>query len=113
MVDPLPFLKGTLDMLVLRALGWAPMHGFELTRWLAERSGDALELDEAAVYQALYRLEARSLVAAEWGTSEKGRRARYYRLTAPGREQLRREAALWRRYTEVVAAIMDAPPRNA
>jgi PadR family transcriptional regulator, regulatory protein PadR len=111
--DTLPFLKGTLDILVLKALGWAPMHGFELTRWLADRSGDAFELDEAAVYQSLYRLEARGLVAAEWGTSEKGRRARYYKLTAAGRESLRREAALWRRYAEVVATILDTAPRNA
>jgi len=111
--DPLPFLKGTLDMLVLRALGWAPMHGFELTRWLAERSGDALELDEAAVYQSLYRMEAKGLVSAEWGRSEKGHRARYYRVTAAGREHLRREAALWRRYAEVVASILDTAPRKA
>jgi PadR family transcriptional regulator, regulatory protein PadR len=111
--DTLPFLKGTLDILVLKALGWAPMHGFELTRWLADRSGAAFELDEAAVYQSLYRLEARGLVAAEWGTSEKGRRARYYKLTGAGRESLRREAALWRRYAEVVAAILDSAPGKA
>ena len=113
MPDALPLLKGTLDVLVLKALAWAPMHGFELTRWIEERSGAAFELDEAAVYQALYRLEPRGLVAAEWGTSEKGRRARYYRLTAAGREHLRREAALWRRYAEVVASILDAAPRKA
>ncbi|AHG93430.1 transcriptional regulator, PadR-family (plasmid) [Gemmatirosa kalamazoonensis] len=107
MPDTLPFLKGTLDVLALKALAWAPMHGFELTRWIEERSGAAFVLDEAAVYQALYRMETRGLVAADWGTSEKGRRARYYRLTAAGRAHLRREAALWRRYAEVVAAILE------
>ena len=108
-----PFLKGTLDILVLRALAWAPMHGFELARWLDERSGAAFELDEAAVYQALYRLEARELVAAEWGRSEKGRRARYYRLTPAGREHLKREAERWRRYALVVAEILDTAPGKA
>ena len=109
---PVPILKGTLDVLVLKALSWGPQHGFELTRWLEERSGDLFEIDEAAAYQALYRMEAKRLVAAEWGTSEKGRRARYYRLTAPGREHLRREAALWRRYAATVAGILDAAPRK-
>ena len=106
--DPtLPLLKGTLDVLVLKALAWAPMHGFELTRWLEDRSGEAFELDEAAVYQALYRLEARDHVAAGWGTSEKGRRARYYKLTTAGREHLKRETEQWRRYAQVVATILD------
>ena len=113
MADILPLLKGTLDILVLKALAWTPMHGFELTRWLAERSGAAFELDEAAVYQSLYRLEARRLVAADWGVSEKGRRARYYRLTTSGREHLRREAGLWRRYAAVVEAILDTAPGDA
>ena len=106
----LPILKGTLDVLVLKALAWTPMHGFELTRWLADRSGDALELDEAAVYQALYRMEARGLVRAEWGASDRGRRARYYQLTTAGRTHLRKDSAAWRRYARVVSAILDAVP---
>ena len=113
MTDAIPFLKGTLDILVLKALAWTPMHGFELTRWLAERSGAAFEIDEAAVYQSLYRMEAKRLVAAQWGLSDKGRRARYYEITASGREHLRREAQLWRRYAEVVATILDTAPRRA
>jgi PadR family transcriptional regulator, regulatory protein PadR len=108
--EVLPLLKGTLDVLVLKALAWTPMHGFELTRWLADRSGTAWDLDEAAVYQSLYRLEARGLVVAEWGRSEKGRRARYYELTKTGRAELRREAERWRQYAAVVAAILDATP---
>jgi transcriptional regulator len=108
--EALPFLKGTLDILVLKALGWAPMHGFELTRWLVERSGAAFEIDEAAVYQSLYRMEAKRLIVAEWGVSEKGRRARYYRISTTGREHLRREARRWRQYAEVVATILDTAP---
>ena len=113
MADVVPFLKGTLDILVLKALAWTPMHGFELTRWLDERSGAAFEIDEAAVYQSLYRMEAKRLVGATWGMSDKGRRARYYEITAAGREHLRREALLWRRYAEVVATILDTAPRKA
>jgi transcriptional regulator len=107
---PRPFLKGTLDVLVLQALAWAPMHGFELTRWLSDRSGDAFALDEAAIYQALYRLEGREFVQAEWGMSELRKRARYYRLTSSGRAHLKREAAAWRGYARVVAAILDTKP---
>jgi PadR family transcriptional regulator, regulatory protein PadR len=113
MPGALPFLKGTMDILVLKALAWTPMHGFELARWLEERSGGAFGIDEAAVYQSLYRMEANKLVAAEWGRSETGHRARYYQLTAAGREHLRREAALWRRYADVVAGILDSAPGKA
>ena len=108
-----PFLKGTLDILVLKALAWTPMHGFELTRWLSERSAATFEIDEAAVYQSLYRMAAKRLVAAEWGMSDKGRRARYYRITPSGREHLKRETQLWRRYAEVVEAILDTTPGRA
>ena len=113
MAESPSLLKGTLDVLVLKALAWAPMHGFELARWLERQAGGAFEIEEAAVYQALYRLEARGLIAAEWGRSEKGRRARYYRLTAAGRAQLRAEAASWRRYAGAVAAILDGAPGRA
>lgn len=113
MPETLSLLKGTLDVLVLKALAWTPMHGFELTRWLAERSGDAFSLDEAGVYQALYRLEGKAFVEAEWGMSERGKRARYYHLTASGRAHLRRESASWTRYASIVASILDASPSRA
>jgi transcriptional regulator len=106
-VPAFPLLKGTLDVLLLTALASGPAHGFALTRWLAERSGSELDLDEAAVYQGLYRLEARGLVQATWKQSAKGRRARVYRLTARGRTELAREAAAWRRYATVVGGILD------
>lgn len=109
----LGILKGTLDVLVLKALAWAPMHGFELTRWLAERASDAFELDEAAVYQSLYRMETKGLIRAEWGMSERGRRARYYELTTAGRRHLKADTDAWRRYARVVSAILDAVPGKA
>ena len=78
-------LKGTLDPLVLKALSWGPMHAFEITAWLEERSGGRLTIVGAALLQALHRMEERKLVAAEWGTTKKGRRARYYKMTEAGR----------------------------
>jgi DNA-binding PadR family transcriptional regulator len=85
-------LKGTLDVLVLKTLSWTPMHAFEITTWLEERSGSRLEVDDAALLQALHRLEARKLIAAEWAVTENGRRARYYRLTHTGRAFFRAES---------------------
>jgi len=108
-----PLLKGTLAVLILKALAWAPMHGFEIGAWIEEHSGTAFELDPAGIYQSLYRMEAQRLVEAEWGVSEKQRRARYYRLTAKGRAQLRQETETWRRYAAGVMAILDTTPRTA
>ena len=112
MPDSMPVLKGTLDVLALKALSWGPMHGFEITRWLESRSGSALEIDESALYQALYRMEARGLVEAEWAVSEKNRRVRLYRMTPAGRAHLRAEAAKWRRYAETVSGILAAASRG-
>jgi|SRR5215211_4101530 len=106
MVDRLSVAKGMLDVLVLRALAWTPMHGFEITEWLEERSNHRVGLEDAAVYQALYRLEARGLISASWGTTVNNRRARYYKLTKTGREQLRAETKRWLTYTEVIAALL-------
>ena len=109
MTERLAVVKGTLDALVLRALAWTPMHGFEVSAWLEERSDGALALDDSGVYQALYRLESRGLLAAEWGVTENNRRARYYRITAAGRPELRRETATWTRYAATVTAILTEP----
>ncbi len=107
--DQIPLVKGTLDVLVLRALAWAPMHGFEITAWLEDRSGGALDVDDSALYQALHRMEERGLVEAEWGVTENNRRARYYRMTAAGRAHLRAETVRWLRYAETVSGILTAP----
>jgi transcriptional regulator len=110
MPAPLSLVKGTLDALVLKALAWAPMHGFEIMTWLEERSAGALALDDSGLYQALYRLEGRGLVEAEWGVTGNNRRARYSRISAAGRAHLRRETAHWVRYAETVTGILTAAP---
>src|SRR6185437_14522077 len=96
----LPVLKGTLDVLVLRALSWTPMHGFEIVTWLERAARGALDLDDSALYQAVYRLEERGLVAASWGVTENNRRARYYTITTAGRAHLRAETKNWVQYAE-------------
>jgi len=85
-------LKGTVDVLVLKTLSWAPMHAFEIAAWIDDRSHGRVLIDDPALLQALHRLEDRKLLAAEWGITKKGRRARYYRLTAAGRAHLREES---------------------
>jgi DNA-binding PadR family transcriptional regulator len=85
-------LKGTLDVLVLKTLSWTPMHAFEITSWLEARSTGRLVIDDAALLQALHRMEERKLIVADWGVTKNGRRARYYRLTPPGRAHLRAES---------------------
>lgn len=112
MSESLPFLKGTLDVLVLKALAWGSMHGFALTQWLAEHSSRSIELDVPAVYQSLYRLEARGLVLAEWAVSEKGRLSRYYALTTTGKRALKKESDQWLRFSDVVTAILTAEPQG-
>jgi transcriptional regulator len=111
MADALPVVKGTLDVLVLKALSWGPMHGFEVTRWLEERSAKSLDIEDSALYQALYRLEERELVAADYGVTENNRRARYYRITRAGRTHLRTHTARWLRYAATVSGILTAPAR--
>jgi PadR family transcriptional regulator PadR len=113
MTDQLPLVKGTLDVLVLRALTTAPMHGFEITSWLEARSGGALGVQDSALYQALHRLEARGLAVAEWGVTANNQRARYYRLTDAGRAHLTAETAQWVRYAELVTGILTSTPDPA
>ncbi len=84
-------LKGTLDVLVLKTLSWTPMHAFEITSWLEDTSTGRLVVEDAALLQALHRMEEKKLIAAEWGITQNGRRARYYRLTPTGRAHLRAE----------------------
>lgn len=113
MSDRLPVVKGTLDLLVLKALSWNPMHGFEITSWLEERSGGALEFDDSAVYQALYRLEKQGLIAAQWGVTENNRKARYYRIGHAGQEHLTAGTDRLVRYAQLVASILTAAPQSA
>jgi PadR family transcriptional regulator, regulatory protein PadR len=101
-------LKGTLDVLVLKTLSWGAMHGFEITSWLEERSGGRIGVTDAALLQALHRLEERGLVAAEWGVTGNGRRARYYSLTAAGRATLRAESAALVEDAEALTSVLTA-----
>src|SRR5689334_5629309 len=104
----LPVLKGTLDLLVLRALSWTPMHGFEIVSWLERAANSTLDIEDSALYQAVYRLEERGLLQAEWGVTENNRRARYYKLTASGRTHLRAETRNWVQYADTVTSILTA-----
>jgi transcriptional regulator len=109
--DSLPLLKGTLDLLILKALSWGAMHGFGISSWLAEQSNGTVGVDDSALYQALHRLEGRRYIAAEWGVTENNRRARFYTLTAAGRRHLRAESATWARYTAAVTSILAITQR--
>ena len=103
----LPLVQGTLDLLVLRVLASGPMHGYGIATLVHERTDGDLAIEDAALYQALHRLDRQSLVDAEWRASDNNRRARYYTLTADGRKRLRDEAANWRRYTRAVDAVLQ------
>jgi len=103
----LELLKGTLDVLILKALSWGPEHGYGVSRLIRQRTDDVLAIEDAALYQALHRLEKRGWVESEWGLSENNRRAKFYRLTTAGRRQLRSETAMWRRYAEAVFKVLE------
>ncbi len=109
----LPLLKGTLDLLILKALSVEPAHGYGLANWLEERSGGELGVEDSALYQALHRMEGHGWVDAEWGVTENNRRARYYTLTPPGRAHLEAESATWHRYAASVAEILAVPSKGA
>jgi PadR family transcriptional regulator PadR len=100
-------LHGTLDLLVLRALAGEPMHGFALSRWIDQRTAGELGIVDSALYKSLHRLEDSGAVVAEWGLSENNRRAKYYSLSARGRQMLRSEIATWKRYVATVTAVLE------
>jgi transcriptional regulator len=104
---PLPLLQGSLDLLVLGALSAGATHGYGVATRVSERSGGAFAVEDAALYQALHRLERKGLVAAEWGSSDNNRRAKFYELTGEGRRRLRADAANWRRYAQAVSAVLE------
>lgn len=109
----LPLLKGTLDLLVLRALSWTPMHGFEIVTWLEGAANGSLEIEDSALYQAVYRLEERGMLEADWGVTANNRRARYYKITAAGRTNLRTETRNWIQYAGTVTAILNSTRNHA
>ena len=97
---------GSLDLLVLKAVSWGPMHGYTIAKWIQERAGDDFPVIDAALYKALHRLEEDGALGAEWGLSENNRRAKYYSLTARGHQTLRAELAAWRRYSRAMNAVL-------
>jgi transcriptional regulator len=99
-------IKGTLDLIVLKTLSWQPMHGFAIAAWIDQHFSGDLALEEGALYQSLRRMEEREWIAGEWGVSENNRKARYYKLTTRGRQQLRQDAANWERYSVALTRLL-------
>jgi transcriptional regulator len=108
MDDSAELLPGTLDLLVLKAVSLGKLHGYAVLLRIEQISGGALQIQQGALYPALYRLEHHGLVESEWGTSENNRRAKFYRLTAAGRRQLGVETASWNRLVEAIARSLAA-----
>ncbi|HVY93209.1 MAG TPA: PadR family transcriptional regulator [Bryobacteraceae bacterium] len=108
----LEFIRGTLDVLILKSLGWGPLHGYAITSLIRRQSDDALLVEEGTLYPALWRLESRGFLRAEWGLSENNRKAKFYALTAEGRRRLRHEVRVWEAYATAVAKVLGAtrPP---
>ena len=105
-------LPGTLDLLILKAVSLGPLHGYGILLRIEQISGDALTIEQGALYPALARLERQGLLAAEWGTSENNRRAKFYRLTAAGRRRLREETDGWQKLVTVMTAALNATPEE-
>ena len=101
-------LKGTLDLMILKALSWGPMHGYGVVQWLKRTTDTALQVEDGAMYPALHRLERKGWIEAEWGITENSRRAKYYELTRAGRTQLKREVASWTRFSAAVWKVVSA-----
>jgi PadR family transcriptional regulator PadR len=108
-------LRGTLDLLILRAVSEQPAHGYQIARWVARATDDVLKLEDGSLYPALYRLEDRGYITADWQLTQDRRRAKYYKLTSTGRKQLREETARWRRYAKAIftALATGATPATA
>jgi transcriptional regulator len=106
-------VQGTLELLILRTLLGGEMHGYAVARAIAEWSSDELRIEEGTLYPALHRMEDRGWIEAEWGTSELGRRAKFYSLTKAGRKEAKERLASWQRYTAAVQSVVDAATERA
>lgn len=103
-------LQGTLGILILKALQPRELHGYAVARWIQDTTGDVLQIEEGSLYPALRRLEDRGFVEAQWGISENNRRARFYSITAQGREHLQSDATTWMRFAEAVMVVLRTEP---
>jgi transcriptional regulator len=104
----LDLIQGTVDVMILKALSWGPMHGFAVAKWIRLTTEGVLQIEDGALYPALHRMEFRGLIDADWDLTENKRRAKYYRLTAKGRQQLRARASSWDRYSSAVSKVLHA-----
>jgi transcriptional regulator len=111
--QPTEFLKGTLDLMILKTLSWAPAHGYGIARWIEHCTGDVLRVEEGSLYPALYKLEENGLITADWGITENNRRAKFYRLTTAGKKQLRASHDYWARFATAVTRVLETAPRSA
>jgi transcriptional regulator len=109
----LDLLQGTLDLLILRTLSPGPAHGHDIAKSIRRRSEEILHVETGSLYPALHRLEARGWVRASWAVSEKGKRARYYRLTASGRRQLIGEASKWETFARAMGLVLQKPAEGS
>ena len=100
-------LHGTLDALILKTLTWGPRHGYAIARWLEETTKDSIRVEEGSLYPSLYRMEKRGWIAAEWGMSEIGRKAKIYTITTAGRRQLNAETAEWSEFVRAVELVLQ------
>lgn len=105
--EALGLLQGTVDVLILKTLTWAPMHGYGIAQWIRQRTDGALAVEDAALYQALHRLERKGWVSAEWGTSDTNRRAKFYHITRDGKKQLQSDVAELRRYVDALFKVLQ------
>jgi PadR family transcriptional regulator PadR len=99
---------GSLDLLILKATSWGPLHGYAIGRWIRHSTADALQVQEGALYPALHRLERQGYLAEEWGLTETNREAKFYKLTPAGRRQLQAELLRWKRYARLMTAALRA-----
>jgi transcriptional regulator len=106
-------LQGTLDLLILKTLSWGPAHGYAVARWIQQLTAEVLTVGEGSLYPALHRLEERGWVETEWRLSEHNRRAKFYTLTAKGRQQLRAETATWNQFVDAVGRVLQATGQPA
>jgi len=109
----LDLLQGTLDVMILKALSWGAMHGFGVAKWIRQTTDDVLQIEDSALYPALHRMEHRGLIDADWGLTENNRRAKYYTLTAKGKQQLRSRVSTWDRYAQAVSKVIHATTQPA
>lgn len=112
MPDRTSILPGTLDLLILKAVSLGPQHGYGVLLRIEQITGEALSIEQGALYPALYRLEHQGLIDSEWGVSDNNRRAKFYTLTAAGRKRLKEETAGWERFAAAVAAALKARPEE-